>query len=289
VHVHAADVSKEDDVRALLADMPAPLKGVLHAAAILDDCIVVTLTAEKFFRPLEAKLFGAWYLHQHARDLDFFVAYSSAAALLGTVGQASYVAANAFLGALATWRARAGQPGTSIDWGAFDVGFAAPALKHAQRLAVRGVSPFTEAEGHALLDRALAPDAPASQALLRFDARRWLEAYPHAATPFFAELSTSATTASHGALRQQLASAPVAERRAAVARLVEDLLERVLGMPSERIDPDTPFRFYGLDSATSLELRNNLEASLSLKLSAALFFTYPTSAALVDRLVAEIS
>src|SRR5262249_28336122 len=134
-------------------------RGVVHAAGVLDDGLLLHQELARFERVLAPKVAGAWNLHLATRDepLDFFVLYSSAAALVGAEGQASYVAANSFLDALAHHRRGLGLPAVSIDWGLFaGVGLAAGDQRGAQRgdrLAARGLGTLTPAQGNELVGR----------------------------------------------------------------------------------------------------------------------------------------
>src|SRR5262249_38703526 len=109
VVVARADVADADQAAAVLADIDhtlPPLRGVVHAAGVLDDGIALQLDRARLWAVLAPKLLGAWHLHAltAARKLDFFVLFSSAASLLGSPGLAGYAAANAFLDALAAYR-----------------------------------------------------------------------------------------------------------------------------------------------------------------------------------------
>ncbi len=137
------DVSKlEDVVRMLAASQTlAPLRGIIHAAGVLDDGILLHQTIERFERVMAPKVQGSWYLHTLSENLplDFFVCFSSVASLLGNAGQANYAAANAFVDALAHQRRAMGLPGLAINWGAWsEVGLAA---EMAQRAEVESLSP----------------------------------------------------------------------------------------------------------------------------------------------------
>jgi NADP-dependent 3-hydroxy acid dehydrogenase YdfG len=109
----ALDVSDESAVAALVREigetMPR-LGGVLHAAATFDDGFLLQLDAERLTGVMAAKAYGAWNLHRQtaAMELDFFVLFSSVSSVVGSPGQANYVAANAFLDALAQHRRRRG-------------------------------------------------------------------------------------------------------------------------------------------------------------------------------------
>jgi myxalamid-type polyketide synthase MxaB len=116
-----ADVASPADTARLIeaCQAEAPLRGVVHAAGVLDDGVVDRQTAERFSRVLAPKVYGAWNLHHQTRELplDFFVLFSSMASVLGSPGQSSYAVANAFLDALAHHRRARGLPGLSINWG----------------------------------------------------------------------------------------------------------------------------------------------------------------------------
>ena len=130
IAVFQGDVSREGDVRRILAEMGRtmpPLRGVIHLAGIGDDCALVDMDWPRFAKVLAPKVAGGWNLHALTlqEPLDFFVLFSSQAGLMGSTSQGSYSAANTFLDALAHHRRALGLPGLSIVWGPWtDVGIA---------------------------------------------------------------------------------------------------------------------------------------------------------------------
>ncbi|MDI3284904.1 type I polyketide synthase [Polyangium sp. 15x6] len=299
VRVLRGDVSRRADLDAALAEiqrtMP-PLRGVVHAAAVLDDRTIPEMTEEQFWKPLGPKVFGAWNLHEATRGvpLDFFVMYSSAAGLLGSPGQANYAAANTFLDALCQARAAEGLPGMSIQWGAFsEVGLAAAAAVRGNRAASRGNESFKPDEGNELFGRLLEHPRP-EVGLLRFDPRQWVEFYPQTVgAPFFSELSREQAPSAGGTkasddFRAVLQRAASLERMGLVETHLLEQVGRVLRLEPGRIDKQAPFVSLGMDSLMSLELRNRLEASTGLKLSAALLFTHATPTALAAYLLERL-
>ena len=123
IYVRQADVSRGEEVEALLTEIVAatlpPLKGIIHAAGVLDDGVLSQQNWSRWETVLMPKVRGAWNLHQATRDLplDFFVLYSSVASVLGSAGQSNYAAANAFLDGLAQHRQSLGLPALSVNWG----------------------------------------------------------------------------------------------------------------------------------------------------------------------------
>jgi len=103
----------------------SPLRGVVHAAGVLDDGILLQQDWERFTRVMAPKVKGL-NLHILTQKLpDFFVVFSSAASLLGSPSR-KYAAANAFMDVLAHYRLSLGLPGLSINWGPWgDAGMAA--------------------------------------------------------------------------------------------------------------------------------------------------------------------
>jgi myxalamid-type polyketide synthase MxaE and MxaD len=293
-----ADVARAAEVDGIFAQIKErlpPLRGIVHAAGVLEDRTLQEMGEEQFWKPIRPKVLGAWNLHAASRSLslDFFVMYSSAAALLGSPGQGNYAAANAFLDALAHRRVALGLPAMSLQWGAFsEVGLAAAQENRGERLSHRGIESFTPDEGTALLSRLLSRPR-AEVGLLRMSVRQWVEFYPRAAAaPFLAGLREEEGRAGHmkiaGRFRETLEALSPGERRPALERHVLECLARVLRLPAERIDTRAPFRGYGMDSLMSLEIRNRLEPSLGLTLSAALLYTYTTTSTLVDHLLVEL-
>ena len=189
VAVMAADVSRPEDVARVvgaIASGMAPLRGVIHAAGILDDAPLVNTSFDRFGPVFGAKAQGAWNLHWATRELslDFFVLYSSVASVLGSPGQGSYAAANALLDGLAHRRRGEGRAGLSVNWGPWaEVGMAAALDERQQRRRREaGVAAISPAEGFFALDvlqeRGATADGRVPRALERVPARPGRAALP---------------------------------------------------------------------------------------------------------------
>ncbi|MFI8342704.1 SDR family NAD(P)-dependent oxidoreductase [Streptomyces sp. NPDC085639] len=296
VHADVADATSLGLALARIrAELP-PLRAVFHAAGVLSDAVVRNLDEAGVARVLAPKLDGAAALDRlTANDpLDLFVLFSSAAGLVGNVGQSAYAAANTAMDALATARRAAGRPALSVQWGTFDgIGLAARSAARGDRLADRGMDGFEAAEAWQALESFLA-DGESVVGYVALDPRRWFETYPAAAgLPSWSLLRTTKEpgAASGGDFRRLLDGCAAAERPAVAEERVRQLAGRVLRIPAESIDRETPLKSLGLDSLMSLELRNRLEADFGLRLSPTLLWTYgalrPLAGALVERLAEQ--
>ncbi|MDC0749537.1 type I polyketide synthase [Polyangium mundeleinium] len=300
VNVVAADVTREDQVDAMLADikkhMP-PLRGIVHAAGLLDDRTLLEMDEERFTRVMAPKVRGAFHLHARTLDqkLDFFVLYSSSASLLGAPGQGNYAAANAFLDALSHARRRTGRPATSIHWGPFaEVGLAAVQDNRGKRLSHRGIESLSPAQGLLAFSKLL--EHPRAEiGVLRLSVRQWVEYYPQVGDiPFWSELqrdqkATDRPPSSRVSFRSLLERRPAQERLPMLEKHILEHVGQVLRLDITRIDRLASFTSLGMDSLLSLELRNRLESSLGVRLSATLLFTYPNPASLADHLLDRMS
>ncbi len=264
VVVECGDIAQADTAELLVATATAtglPLRGVLHAAAVVEDATLLNITDELIDRDWAPKVYGAWNLHQAtaSADLDWFCSFSSAAALLGSPGQGAYAAANSWLDAFTHWRRAQGLPATSIAWGAWgEIG--------------RGAG-FADGSG-----AAISPDegAYAFERLLRHD-RAYTGYSPLIGTPWitsFAERSkfvemfktAGRKGSSTSKLRAELNELPIDEWPTRLRRLLSEQLGLIL---RRNIDPDHALSEYGLDSLGNLELRTHIESQTGVRITSA--------------------
>lgn len=281
IETFQGDVSRAEDVSRLFEALDAgwpPVRGIVHAAGVLEDGILLHQDADRFRQVLDPKVRGAWNLHSAAanRPLDFFVMFSSTSAVLGSPGQGNHAAANACLDALAQFRRAQGLPALSINWGPWaDIGKAA---------GLRGAASIPPARGLEILGRLLASSS-AQAAVIPFSLRQWREFYPAASGSELVERWTGAAASSSGApFVRELMSAPAVERLDRLASHLAEQIGKVLRTAPQNVNRNAPLNTQGLDSLMALELRNRLESSLGLTLRATLIWSYPTVTALAAHL-----
>ncbi|WP_189895064.1 type I polyketide synthase, partial [Streptomyces canarius] len=288
VTVAACDVADRDAVAELLAGIPAetPLTAVVHAAGVLDDGVVDSITGERAAGVFRPKADAALLLHELTRDLDLsaFVLFSSLASTVAGTGQGSYAAANAYLDALAVHRRDLGLPATSVSWGLWG-GKSLTDEAVAARLIRDGMPAMDPERAVAALRHAVGRREP-HVIVSDFAWDRFVPAFTALRpSPLIADLPEVAALAERPARPEQ----PSALDRAALLELVRTAAAEALGYPdADAIGRDRVFKDLGCDSLTAVELRNRLSQATGLRLPVTLVFDHPTPSAVVDHLVAEL-
>ena len=299
VLAQACDVTNLPALAALFDHMAAtmpPLRGVVHAAVVIDDALARNTTHEQLAAIYAPKILGARHLHDLTRllPLDFFVLYSSATTLFGNLGQGSYVAANAYLESLAAARRSAGLQALCVRWGAIDdVGFLARNEKIKDALQSRmGGKTILSSDALDLLEELLVSNRSdlgamelAWSALSRF--------LPSATEPKFAELAAFDTDAKSDEgksddIHRLLDELSPEELSAAVKDLLRAEVAEILRMAPDKIDPDRSVYELGLDSLMGVELVLAIESRFGIQLSVMALSESPTISKLADKLISQL-
>ncbi|MEU6190894.1 type I polyketide synthase [Nocardia sp. NPDC047038] len=298
VDVESCDIADRDALTAVLASVPErfPLSGIVHAAGVVDDGTVETLTTEQVDRVLRPKVDGTWLLHEATRDADLsaFVVFSSLAGLAGSPGQGNYASANSFADAVVRLRGAAGLPAVSVAWGPWNAGtgmtgdLGTSGLERLRRL---GFRPLGDTTGLSLFDAALT----AGSALVvgaEFDRSGLAEQAEAGALPKLLSAlapSSARTARAGGDPVGRLASAAPADRAEVALAVTREQAAAVLGhATAEAIDPDAAFTELGFDSLAGVEFRNRLAAATGLSLPSTLVFDHPSSRAVAGFLVSRL-
>jgi myxalamid-type polyketide synthase MxaE and MxaD len=304
VRLGAVDVADEAQLRCFLeqhrrTDGP-PIRGVVHAAGVVEPQLLVHMDPASLIEVLRPKVMGGWSLHQHLSGvpLDFFVLFSSVAALLSSPLLGSYAAANAFLDALAHYRRARGEPALSISWGSWSKkGMTARYQdREGRKLLPRGIDTLTPAQGIEALQRLLREN-PTQVAVVRVDWREWGQYHPStSSSPMVSILVPEPASLTVAGREGAEDERPIADRLREIPaarhqQMLEDDVRRglagVLHMKPESIPTDRNVMELGLDSIMVMELMRQLERGLQIKLYPREIFERPSVGALAEYLATE--
>ncbi|WP_102868705.1 type I polyketide synthase [Pseudovibrio exalbescens] len=280
VEARACDVTDRGSLEGLLADLRqnGAIKGVIHAAMVLDDGILTSLDADRFARVLEPKVHGAALLDELTRDdpIEQFILFSSATTMIGNPGQSNYVAANGYLEGLARKRRLQGLPAVAVGWGAIgDVGFLARNQDVSGKLSRHlGAATIRAREGLDVLAMAMASDGggvdDAVMHIGRFDWSTALSTLPLLKSPSFDQLTKQfgSTADSQDQLDLEQLVAGKSEREAVeiISKLLAGEIGRILRLPPEEIGSKKPLAEFGMDSLMGLELRMGIQQRFGVEI-----------------------
>ena len=273
-----ADVSRQEQVAELVGAVRAnvgPLRGIVHAAMVLDDGLLPQLDDERFARVLAPKVAGAWNLHEltAGEPLDFFVSFSSISSLFGNVGQGNYAAANSLLDAFAHYRRSRGLPALTVNWGALSgVGYLSRQEAVGEQLARQGFAGFSPAEAFKVLAELIDTDRPQVMAARVAWDRLAAMSSADAASPRLRHLvpagdGPASADGSGSAELAGLLAAPPADAPRLTQEYLQSRIGLVLGSGSATIDPDRPLTDLGLDSLMAVELLATLKSELGVEVA----------------------
>ncbi|MBD1582911.1 type I polyketide synthase [Pseudoalteromonas sp. S16_S37] len=285
-----ADISQRDDVTRLITDIQrtsSPLKGIFHAAGVLKDATFSQQSPEHMHTVLAPKVNGAWYLHQATLDceLDYFVCFSSIAAMVGWAGQANYATANAFMDGLCAARKQQGLNATSLNWGPWlEAGMAAQ-LAEQERLQMErsGMYALSSLEGVTELEHALSC-ATAQVGIFKVD---WQNAKLVGSQPsarsVYTHLLPEQSADTENPIKAQLANACSSQRSNLLVAAVKSELAGVLGLSDpEHIEVNTSVFDYGLNSLMAIDLKQRLQAFSDSPLPASMVMKHDSVSKLAE-------
>jgi malonyl CoA-acyl carrier protein transacylase len=303
VVVARADVAEWGDMVQLFeqieTSMP-PLRGIIHAAGVLDDGILRQQNWERFAKVMAPKVQGTWNLHRLTQQLpvDFFVSFSSAASLLGSPGQGNYAAANAFMDAVAHYRRAAGLPGLSINWGPWDEAGMAASLgeRDRARMSAQGLEPIPLAQGLSVLEKLLGQTAPQVGVLpIEWSVfRKQLNAGRQ--LPLLSELvgeveplETELTKTKQNELLERLESVPEGARYDLLRTHIQLEVAKMLGLNDSQLPGfEQGFFELGMDSLMAVELRNRINQLLGVTLPSTLTFDFSNIEQLTKYIASQV-
>jgi myxalamid-type polyketide synthase MxaB len=293
IQLESIDVENYAQIEQLINNLSLPLRGIIHAAGILDDGLMKNLSWERFQRVLTPKVTGAWHLHLATQNqpLDWFVCFSSVVSVFGAAAQSNYAVANAFMDNLMNYRRSLGLPGLSINWSIWDEGGMANRLttQQQQRLTQQGLKAIAPTKGLKVLKQLLQQQATQT-IVFPVDWATFLPQQP--ANPFFNQVQPQIKTPNTppSSFLQQLAATEASGRKTLLQEHIRSQIAQVLGYRApDAIDIQEKFADLGMDSLMAVEFKNNLQTSLGNAVSLTAAFDYPTVELLTDYINGELS
>ncbi len=297
VTVATLDVANSEAVQELVSRLirDRPLRGVIHAAGVVDDGILVNQTMERVARVLAPKVGGAWNLHAATRalDLEFFVMFSSIASLAPSAGLGSYAAANAFMDGLAQLRQSQGLPALSVNWGPWSGGGMSAGLDRSVLSARhrQGLKPLPPEKAVEAFERLIETAAAAQVCVASLDFAAVGRSFARGRVPplWRKVVKVEAKPATPGGLWAESASdLPRGEGRAAAEKILRDHLRRILSLGSEvEIPSNRPIRDFGLDSLMAVELRQRVKEVFAVDIPLAVLVQEATLGSIATRVADE--
>jgi acyl transferase domain-containing protein/ubiquinone/menaquinone biosynthesis C-methylase UbiE/acyl carrier protein len=272
---YQADIADREQTQHVLADVErtmGPLRGIVHAAMVLDDAPIELLDEERMWTAMRPKLLGAWNLHALTTDapLDFFVLFSSVTSTIGNPGQANYVAGNAFLDMLAHYRTARGLPALTVNWGGVgEVGYVVNSTEMTEKLDRFGVTLMPLSETLDTLDELISSDAvqvTVAQIEWKDVSRIFGSRVPARFCDLMGTITNDESRTTVSADVHAILEAGTAELPALLGTYIREQLARAIGISPNRIDLQQSLLSLGVDSLIALEMRNRLNADLDLNI-----------------------
>ena len=314
VRVINADVAIETQAARLFREMDTgmpPLKGIVHAAGIVDRETLLQQNWDQFSQGMAAKVEGSWHLHvlSQSLPLDFFVFFSSSASLFGGLNMGSYAAANTFMDVLAGFRAQQGLPGLSIDWSFWaDGGMSGRSEGKSHEAGDNSMDSdnysdnshsdnnysdnykefmLSSEKGMEILDSLTGTPELIRTSVFPGSLSKYLqEFYPGRIPPFLFDLSQDTAAASESIpIKHRLKQASEKDYETILADFILENLAAVLRINPTQVDVRQPLNTMGLDSLMTVRLRNRIRSELGADISLATFMGEGTT---VLKLVAEV-
>ena len=286
VDIALADISDRNAVKQVFATYSTSLKGVIHAAGVLDDGLLQGQTWARFQKVITPKVDGAWNLHLCTKDLDldFFVLFSSVASLIGSPGQSNYSVANTGLDAIARYRRSRNLPALSINWGAW----ANSGMAVDRDFKVPGLNLIEPGEGFAVLERLLSSQLT-QVGVIDADWQKLSQKFTYLQqSNYFSGLVTSIEAAEPQIFAELLATS-VENRPEYLAEYLQKAIAQVLGIEPDNLSLEASLLDLGMDSLMVMEAIDRLKTDLQLILYPREFYERPRIADLAKYLAVEFT
>ena len=288
VNVVQVDITDYDALKDVFSQYP--IKGVIHAAGVLDDGLLQGQTWTRFERVIAPKVTGAWNLHLCTKDieLDFLVLFSSIASLIGSPGQSNYSVANAGLDAIARYRQSQNLPAISINWGAWgESGMAVT-----QGVNIKGLDLINPQAGLAALEQLLTSKLT-QVGVISADWQQLSQkfAYLNEANYFSSLVSQSQDNnqPADNLIFPELLTTKADQRPEYLTQYLQKAIAEILQIEADNLSVNSSLLDIGMDSLMVMEAINQLKTDLQLILYPREFYERPQIVDLAAYLAREFT
>lgn len=297
--IEKCDISDYDSLKRLFHKLRlvGPIKGIIHAAGAIDDGVILQQDFSRFLKPAQAKVIGAWNLHTLSQEedmnLDLFVLFSSVVSIIGNVGQSNHASANNFMNSLALYRKHNDLPATVIQWGAWaDIGTLAKFPEVVDKLNAIGIKMIKPDEGIEILDFVLSKKIT-SVIYAPIDWGKFIKSNKLEKNPFFSSLVkkyfTKIEKSTEHDILTEVSSLSYDEKFAFIQGRIMENVDKILDIKNVNDFGNKNFFEYGMDSLTSIQLRNNLQYDFKCSIHPTIAYKYPTIESLSKYIIDSIS
>ena len=270
VNLARVDITDSEALQKLIATLPS-LRGVIHAAGLLNDGLLQNQTWSSFQQVIAPKVTGAWNLHQATLDLelDFFVLFSSIASLIGSPGQSNYTVANAGLDAIAHYRQSLDLPALSINWGAW----ANSGMAVEQGLSIKGLNLIEPDAGLKVLEQLLTTKAT-QVGVISADWQKLSSKFTYLKqSAYFSQLVNQDRTDKQ--IFKELLATSEAQRSEYLTQYLQQAIAEILQIEPSNLAIDRSLLDLGMDSLMVMEAIDRLKTDLQLILYPREFYERP--------------
>ena len=287
VNIAQTDISDRDALKQVFVTYGSSIKGVIHAAGILDDGLLQGQTWTRFQKVIAPKVTGAWNLHLCTQDLDldFFVLFSSVASLIGSPGQSNYSVANTGLDAIARYRRSLNLPALSINWSAW----ANSGMAVERGFKVPGLNLIEPKEGFSALESLLTTELT-QVGVIDADWQQLSQKFPSLQqSNYFSKLVTPLEDAAEAQVFAELLATEVENRPEYLVKYLRSAIASVLGIEPDNLSLEASLLDLGMDSLMVMEAIDRLKTDLELILYPREFYERPRIADLAKYLATEFT
>lgn len=298
VQVYAVDISKFRDLQQVFnkikEDLPA-LIGIFHSAMVLDDGYLLDMNEDRFMKVFQPKIDGAMNLHHLSKELhlDIFVLFSSISSLIGNIGQANYVAANAFLDSFALWRKGLNLATTTVNLGVLKESGVVSRNENIEKiLKGSGINSFTNKEVMQGIDF-IVKEKPTQIGFFDLNWSIISKSFGKSGVALFSEIDKMNSNQEESLSevqvgnREKLSGLDPNSQHEFIITLLKKQLGRILKISADNVNPDKGINLLGVDSVLTIEFMGMIKESLAVEIAPIEFLTGPSVRQLSTKIIAN--